>query len=248
MTKGFIFIATNVYSNTAIPVYFSYKNRSRTETPSFPKSSFEFNTVFGGDQQLTRVHLDVSSQCNENCVHCYIPQKYKCNIMGELLFDDILKQCREMHVLNITISGGEPMMNPKIISILNKCRENNFSINLLSNLTLLTDEICEVISSNPLVSVQTSLYSMNEAVHDSITRKKGSFRKTLASINKLWEKNVPMQINCPIMKQNYESYKDVQTWAVSMNIESSADYTLFGCYDGSKSNLYCRLRNDDVKK
>lgn len=89
---------------------------------------------------------------------------------------------------------------------------------------------------------------MDETVHDLITRKKGSFKKTFSAISKLWDKNVPMQINCPIMKQNYESYKDVLDWASSMNIEASSDYTLFGSYDCSQSNLYCRLNDKEIKK
>ena len=93
--------------------------------------------------------------------------------MDLVLFDEILQQCIEMRVLNITISGGEPMMNPNLIKILEKCRDANFSINLLTNLNLLSDDLLEVIVSNPLLSVQTSLYSMDEEIHDSITNRKG---------------------------------------------------------------------------
>ena len=129
--------------------------------------------------------------------------------MDLALFEDILQQCIDMRVLNMTISGGEPMMNPNLIQMLEKCRDANFSINLLTNLNLLTDELLEVIASNPLLSVQTSLYSMNEEIHDSITKRKGSYRKTMDSIVQLWDNNIPMQINCPIMKQNMTSYSDV---------------------------------------
>lgn len=82
---------------------------------------------------------------------------------------------------------------------------------------------------------------MDAEVHDSITRHKGSFVKTKHAIELLRQNDVPMQINCPIMKQNKDSYKAVLEWAKSMNIEASSDYMLFGCFDGSCQNLQCRL-------
>ena len=118
---------------------------------------------------------------------------------------------------------------------------------MLTNLTLLSDEILRVLVANPLISVQTSLYSMNEDIHDSITGLQGSFKKTIQAIRLLHRHNIPIQINCPIMKQNKDDYSDVITWAQSMNIEADSDYMLFGCYDCSKKNLKCRLSLSEVE-
>lgn len=63
----------------------------------------------------------------------------------------------------------------------------------------------------------------------------------MLAINRLRDRNVPLQINCPIMKQNLNYYKDVLNFAKSFNIEADSDYSLYGCYDFSKSNLSCRL-------
>ena len=37
----------------------------------------------------------------------------------------------------------------------------DLSVNVLTNLTLLTDEILEEMKKNPLLSVKTSIYSIN---------------------------------------------------------------------------------------
>lgn len=140
-----------------------------------------------------------------------------------------------------------PMLNPNLIYFIDKCRENNFSINILSNLTLLTDDMVSVFSKTPLLSVQTSLYSMDAAIHDSITTVKGSFVKTKHAIEVLREHNVPMQINCPIMKQNKDSYQSVLDWANALNIEANSDYMIFGCFDGLGGNLSCRLAPSEVE-
>lgn len=247
--EGFILRGENQEQILHPSLWFSYQNYETFAIEQPQKTDFSsLGKVFGSNPQLTRVHLDVSSYCNEHCVHCYIPSSKKKGMMTKEMFDDIIEQCRSMHVLNITISGGEPMANPHLLYFLRKGRALNFSINLLSNLTLLSDEVIEEIASNPLVSVQTSLYSLEEQVHDSITGVKGSFNKTFNSILKLHERDVPLQVNCPIIKQNLRGYQRVLRWAKSLNIEATADYTLYGCYDHSCSNLSCRIEFNDIKK
>ena len=228
--------------------YFSYANTKPVELLGMDSVELPYDDVFGNNQQLTRVQVDVSGFCNERCIHCYIPESCKHGMMSLDMFSMIVEQCRANNVLNITISGGEPMINPNLKDFLNLCGQYNFSVNLLSNLTLLSDEILQMLIENPLISVQTSLYSMNEAIHDSITHLPGSFKKTLNAIELLHRHNIPIQINCPIMKHNKENYYDVITWAHSMNIEADCDYMLFGCYDCSKMNLGCRLSLSEVEE
>lgn len=246
-SKGFIFAGDTDIDRRLC--YFSYDNWEpySLNLPQQQLNNSIYEDTFGQNSQLVRVHIDISSRCNENCVHCYIPSKNKCGVMSKELFENILFQCKEMNVINLTISGGEPMLNPHLTYFLQLCKKNNFSVNLLSNLTLLTDEILDIFVDNPLISIQTSLYAMVEDVHDSITRCKGSYQKTLNSILMLHERNIPMQINCPIMKQNLLYYKDVLSFAQSRNIEADADCSLFGAYDCSRSNLACRLSREEVE-
>lgn len=249
-SKGFVFLGEKEEYSEYISHYFSYDNKHTFELniPQQQANSNIYEETFGKVRTLSRIHIDVSSRCNERCIHCYIPNENKCNIMTEKVFDKVLIQCRSMNVLNLTISGGEPMLNPNLKSFLLKCNKYNFSVNLLSNLTLLSSDLLDVVASNPLISVQTSLYSMDENVHDAITRCKGSFRKTMQAITLLHKRDVPLQINCPIMKQNMNNYKSVLEFANSMNIEADSDYSLFGSYDLSCSNLQCRLSADEIEE
>lgn len=228
---------------------FSYECKTPyklTETDEIVDSD-DLLKVYSEEYRLARVHINVCGPCNEHCVHCYFPTSYRKSLMSQTQFITILEQCKQCNVLNITLSGGEPMLNPKLPFFIDKCRENNFSINILSNLTLLTDNLLAKFKDTPLLSIQTSLYSMNSEVHDSITKVKGSFEKTKHAIEIIRQHNIPLQINCPIMKQNINTYHDVLNWAKSLNIEANSDYMLFGCIDGSGCNLGCRLDLSEVK-
>jgi MoaA/NifB/PqqE/SkfB family radical SAM enzyme len=97
-------------------------------------------------------------------------------------------------------------LHPLFCDFLRRAKESDFSVNVLSNLTLLNDDIIAVMNETRLSSVQVSLYSMNTTIHDSITCLKGSFQKTLANIQRLIENDIPVQIACPGMKQNKDSF------------------------------------------
>lgn len=154
--------------------------------------------------------------------------------MNKDLFFKVLNQAREMKLLHITISGGEPMLHPHFIDFLKGCRENDMSVNVLSNLTLLNDKIIAEMKLNPLLSVQTSIYSMQPNIHDSITHKNNSLNKTISAVLKLIENHIPTQISCPILKANYNSYKDVQKWATDHKISAAVDFSIIAQYNHKK--------------
>lgn len=213
------------------------------------KSTQEFlEEYFKDNPQLTNLHIEITSKCNERCVHCYIPHDNKVSVIEPALFYDILKQCKRMRLLHLTLSGGEPMMHKHFCDFLRKCKEYDFSVNVLSNLTLLNNEIITEMKRNPLLGVQVSLYSMDSNIHDEITQMRGSFEKTKNAIIKLIENDIPLQISCPIMRQNKNCYDDVVNWAKKQKIHVSDDYVIIARYNHTTQNLSCRLSISEIKE
>jgi radical SAM protein with 4Fe4S-binding SPASM domain len=238
-------------------IRFSYKtSEPKTKENDFfpifmrPKKTTQefFEEHFKDKPQLTSLHIEITSRCNEKCVHCYIPNERKFNDIEPELFYNVLRQCKEMKLLNLTLSGGEPMKHKNFCEFLRKCKEYDFSVNILSNLTLLNDEIITEMKTNPLLGVQVSLYSMDSKIHDVITQMKGSFEKTKNAILKLIENDIPLQISCPIMKQNKNYYSDVLNWAEKHKVHVGSDYVIIARYDHTTQNLNNRLSLDEIKK
>jgi len=81
-----------------------------------------------------------------------------------------------------------------------------------------------------------------------VTQTKGSFEATLSAISKLVENDVPLQINCPILKQNKESYGDVLQWAKIQNVHVGCDYVIIAKCNHTTQNLRSRLSLNDIKE
>lgn len=198
------------------------------------------------DEFLRSIHIEIADACNERCIHCYIPNECKNNVIDSALFYRIIEEGRKMNIIHVTLSGGEPLLHKDIIGFLKKCRELELSVNVLSNLTLLTDEIISEMKKNRLLSVQVSLYAMNAVVHDSITKLNRSFEKTKAGILRLCDEGIPVQISCPVIKKNKDSYVDVLHWGLAHNIAVATEPVIFATYDHSGCNLENRLSIEEV--
>lgn len=203
--------------------------------------------IFSQNDLLRSLHVEIANECNERCVHCYIPHKYKTKMIAPDLFYRIIEEGREMNIINVTLSGGEPLLHKNIIGFLKKCRELDLSVNVLTNLTVLNDEIVNEMKKNPLLSVQTSIYSMDSSIHDSITKVKGSLEKTVKALLSLKNAGIPLQISCPTMKQNQDTFYDVISFGKENDISVAVDYVIFGAYDHSNCNLVNRLSLEEVE-
>ena len=204
------------------------------------------NSTFKSHEFLRSIHIEIANACNERCVHCYIPHKYKTDTMNSDMFYQIVEEGRDMNIIHVTLSGGEPLLHNDIIGFLKRCRELDLSVNVLSNLTLLTDEITDEMKRNPFLSVQTSLYSMNSDIHDKITMMSGSFDKTVNGIKRLIKAGIPVQISCPVMKQNKDDFVNVIRWGRSHNISVAVEPVIFASYDHTGENLSNRLSIEEI--
>ena len=216
--------------------------RADSDTQEFLEKHFK------DKPHLTSFQIELTSRCNERCVHCYIPHDLKLYDITEELYYSTLEQLSKMGVLSVTLSGGECMCHPKFKEFLRAAKNYDFYVNILSNLTLLDDEIIQIMKEGNVSSVQTSLYSMIPEHHDAITTVKGSFYKTRDNILKLIENDLPLHVSCPTMKGNKDDYKDVMDWCHEHKIRSQTDYIMMAEFNHETSNLANRLSVEECGK
>ena len=191
--------------------------------------------------QIHSCQIETTNRCNERCIHCYIPHELKNVVLPYEVIECVLNQLHDLGVMGLTLSGGEFFMHPDAEKILRKARELDFSFYVLSNITLLTPHMIEVLKEVNPSYVQTSLYSVVPEEHDHITQLKGSCEKTKAAIDALIAANIHVQISCPVMKTNYHTYKDVLKFAYDRKCKAQTDFVMMARYDFTTDNLAERL-------
>lgn len=199
---------------------------------------------------ISNLQFELSSRCNERCIHCYIPNDKKNHgfDMPTAKVKSILDEFAEMGGIHVTLSGGEAFLHKDIIEITEYCREKDLKISILSNLISLKDEQIKRLKDANLSLIQVSLYSMDPETHDFITTIKGSFEKTKASIEKLVAADIPIQISCPVMKANRKGFDKVLAYAKSLKVKAQTDFIMMARADLDKENLANRLSLDETEE
>lgn len=216
---------------------------SREEIDALPATLLE--KYFAEHPTLFEIQLDITQACTERCRHCYVPE-YNPIFLSYDKICAVLDEFREMGGIHVSLSGGECMVHKDIIKIIKAIRERDCTVACLSNLTVCTDEII-----NALVeadgTVQVSLYSMSPAIHDEVTRRKGSWLETMGAIMRLRAAQIPVRISCPCLRINYKGYPEVMKFADSLKMEAQTDFIIMGKQDCDTSNLCNRLNLDETR-
>jgi radical SAM protein with 4Fe4S-binding SPASM domain len=199
--------------------------------------------------KLNGIQIEVTGRCNERCIHCYIPNAMKDTgkDMPFNKFCSIINQFAEMGGLHVVLSGGEVFLHKDIISMIQYCREKDMQISILSNLIALKKEQIPAIKEANISLLQTSLYSMDPKVHDTITTIKGSFAKTKAAIEDLVAADIPVQISCPIMKANCKGYSKVLQYAQSLRCKAQTDFVMMAQSNFDTQNLANRISLEETE-
>jgi radical SAM protein with 4Fe4S-binding SPASM domain len=184
------------------------------------------------------VHVDLTYRCNERCIHCYLDHEDH----GEMKTDEIknvLEQLAQSGTL--TLSGGEIFLRDDLFELLEFARSLHFDISLKTNALLIDAERARKLRALSVRRIQISIYSAEPAVHDAITKVRGSLERTLTAIRFLQAEGLQVKIACPLMKQNLMAYRNVQALAAELGVPYVLDMTITPKMDGDMGLL--QLRN-----
>lgn len=199
---------------------------------------------------LKNLQIELTDACNERCIHCYLPNSKK-DSCKSLSFEDtlgILRQYHDMGGLKVIFSGGEILLHKNLFQIIEECRKLNLMILLQTNLLVLTKEHLQYLKRCCVFNVQVSLYSTDELIHDNITGRKGSFKRTKRNIELLVGNDIPVMISCPVMKENFDTVRSLKEYADSLNVDIYFDYVMMAECNGSDENLKHRLSDGQTRE
>ena len=181
----------------------------------------EDNLEFKEEPKLHFAWLELTENCNLNCVHCYGKFGKPKNMENNLKIDEwkkIVDYLVSINCESVQLIGGEPFLFKNFNDILKYVYNKGIrNISVFTNATLLTLEQIRLLKQYN-VKVMISLYSSKENVHDSVTQVSGSFRKTLKNILLLKENDINFSIAIIAMKENENDINDIKKFLEKYNL------------------------------
>ncbi|HEY1206225.1 MAG: radical SAM protein [Bryobacteraceae bacterium] len=193
------------------------------------------------------VHLDLTWRCNEDCVHCYLDHGGTPE-MDTAEVKNLLDQLAASGTFFLSLSGGEILLRPDILEIVEHARSLLFSLTLKTNGILLTAAHARRFASLGVSQVHISLYSHRPEVHEGITRVPGSFVRSLDAIRLLVSHGVKARITDVLIRQNLDDYPQVQALGAELGVETKIDATVGPSFDGDFSLCSLRIPFDGLQK
>ncbi len=163
---------------------------------------FQQQRLVMGDE-LGLLFLEVTDQCNEQCIHCYASSSPACSDFLSLEdIQNILTQARQLGRAMVQFTGGDPLIHKHLVEAVAFACELDFKgVEIYTNGLLLGSTLLEkLLPYQPQFAF--SLYSPDADVHDEITQVKGSWKKTVAAMHRAQDMAFQIRVGMAIMEQN----------------------------------------------
>ena len=181
---------------------------------------------FGELQTWARNHempfsgtFELTPFCNFRCVMCYVRlDKEQADRQGKLLsaeaWIDIARQAKEMGMLNLCLTGGEPLTHPQFWEIYSELNKMGFLITILSNGYLIDEGVIAKFKEyGAPYCIKLTLYGASDETYLRTCHCKDGFTKVARATELLREAGIPFKMTSTIVKENAEDLQQIYRFA-----------------------------------
>jgi len=161
-------------------------------------------TAFHPKMPVHMVWLSTNA-CNARCLHCSSNSSVR--TPDELNREEVcslIDQLAEAGVIDLAISGGEPLLRTDIFEIIAYARGRGMSVGLGSNGATLTERQALLLASSGINRFQVSLDGFEEQ-HDHLRQWPGLFKRALSTLNTVADLGIRTHVCCTINRTNFTS-------------------------------------------
>ncbi|MDO8570536.1 MAG: PqqD family peptide modification chaperone [Candidatus Daviesbacteria bacterium] len=190
--------------------------------------------------------IELTNQCNLNCIHCFNMTDRRKKSLETAEMKHIIDELFSIGTILLIFTGGEVFSRKDIGELIEYADKKDFLIRILTNATLIGDNEIKMLKKFRVISVQVSIYSHIPEIHDSITKKQGSFFKSIKAIKKMISNNIHVEIATPLMKVNFSEREGIKKLAETLGIRHRYSYPIFERNDGSKDVYALRPSKKEI--
>jgi MoaA/NifB/PqqE/SkfB family radical SAM enzyme len=146
---------------------------------------------------LSFLWLEITGKCNLRCSHCYAESGPEIDLYGDMSYDDwirVIDEAAELSCRSVQFIGGEPTMHPRLDDLVDHANHRGFGfIEVFTNATRLGKELLGCFRRCG-VHVATSFYSDDPVIHEQVTRREGSWERTVRGIETVLAAGLPIRV------------------------------------------------------
>lgn len=195
-------------------------------------NNLDLQKEYSDINSMFMARIELTTRCNWRCKHCYIDNYNEYGLKKEEIFC-ILDKMRDFGVYAVEFTGGEIFTRPDLLEIIGYARKNKFYVSLMSNLSLLTDEIITQLDEMAVEGISTTLFSMSDEINDRITGSKNSASIIINNLKKLSKTKLSVEVKTILMKENIDEYHEIQHFCEKYGFDYLVTEGLFPTNDGS---------------
>jgi SynChlorMet cassette radical SAM/SPASM protein ScmF len=175
--------------------------------------------------RLSHLYAYISGGCNLKCRHCWIEPVHAGSgksfpFLDPELFRTVLDEAGPLGLNAVKLTGGEPLLHPRIGEILDLLGKRNVSLSVETNGTLCTPEIARRMAACRDVFVSVSLDAPDPSAHDWLRGTSGAFAAAEKGIRVLVREGMRPQIIMTLYRGNRDKAEDLVRLAESAGADS----------------------------
>jgi len=173
------------------------------------------------------IYWYLTFRCNLACAHCSVQSSPWVDNSDDLTTEDCLRvidQMAEMHVSTALLSGGEVLIRPDALTILEALGERDIYIGLETNGLRFDRAFVELaldLQRRNLLGMTISLDGGTKETHETL-RGPRSFDRTVRGLRLLKDNGVKFDVQCVLNTNNYTTIPNLYDLAIELSPECEA--------------------------
>lgn len=171
--------------------------------------------------------FEITPLCNMDCKMCYVKlnKKQMDSIGKQVTVDewiDLAKQARDMGLLYILITGGEPFLHKDFKKLYTELSKMGFILAINSNGTLIDEDAVSWLAKYPPMRINITLYGASDETYGKLCNNPKGFTQVTKAVKLLKAANISVKFNASMTPYNISDldkmYKVADDLGVQINV------------------------------
>jgi SynChlorMet cassette radical SAM/SPASM protein ScmF len=177
------------------------------------------------DFPLTHIYFYISKICNLRCEHCWIEARHASHtpdnaFLPTTIFEQVIDQAKELGLKTVRLTGGEPLLHPDFLGILEVVRWHDLGLLVETNATACSDTVAESIARCDGATVAASIDGATAASHELMRGTPGSLQAAEQGIARLTRRGISVQLIMTMTTRNKDQIAAVVILAEKVGASS----------------------------